>query len=47
LVLGQVSIQLPLPVKLGKIRHRQRCRASPWQTAEQSSLQPLVIPVLA
>src|SRR5437016_768604 len=35
-LLGQVWMQLPLLVKLGKIRHRQRCGASPWWTTEQS-----------
>jgi hypothetical protein len=46
-LLGQVSIQLPLPVKLGEVWHRQHDRASPWRTAEQGSLQPVIVPVLA
>jgi hypothetical protein len=29
-LLGQVWMFLPLLVKFGKIRHRQRRRASPW-----------------
>src|SRR5438477_6444777 len=33
-LLGQVCMYLQLPVKLGKIRHRQRGGASPWRTAE-------------
>jgi hypothetical protein len=40
-------MQLPLLVKLGKIRHRQRGRASPGWTAEQGSLQPLFVPILS
>jgi hypothetical protein len=46
-LLGQVSIQLPLLVKIGKIRHRQRGGASPWRAAEQRSLQPVFVPILA
>ena len=34
-LLGQVWMHLPLLVKLGKVRHRQRSGASPWRTAEQ------------
>src|SRR5436190_20216097 len=45
-LLAQVSIYLPLLVKLGKIRHRQRGGPSPWLTAEQGSLQPVFIPIL-
>jgi len=37
---------LPLLVKLGKIRHRQRGGASPWWTAKQGRLRPLFIPIL-
>jgi len=43
----QTQMYLPLLVKLGKIRHRQRGGASPWRTAEQSSLQPVFVPILA
>jgi hypothetical protein len=40
-------MRLPLLVKLCEVRHRQRRRASPWWTAEQSSLQPVFIPIPA
>jgi hypothetical protein len=39
-------MHLPLLVKLGKIRHRQRGGPSPWRTAEQGSLQPVFVPIL-
>src|SRR5271154_4744161 len=45
-LLGQVLMHLPLLVKLGKIRYRQGGRASPWRTAKQGSLQPLLVPIL-
>src|SRR5260370_18479202 len=44
-LLGKVSIQLPLPVKLSKIRHRQRGGASPWWATEQGPLQPIFVPI--
>src|ERR1700687_1210720 len=43
---GQVWMHLPLLVKLGKVRHRQRGGASPWWTAEQGRLQPVFVPIL-
>jgi hypothetical protein len=46
-LLGQVSIQLPLPVKLGEVWHRQHGRSSAWRTAEQGSFQPVFVPILA
>src|SRR5437868_13672990 len=38
---------LPLPMKFGKVGHRQHGRASPWWTAEQGSLQSVFVPILA
>src|SRR6202795_5003272 len=43
-LLGQVSMYLPLLVKLSEVWHRQRGGASPWWTAEQGRLQPLFVP---
>src|SRR6185437_5116040 len=45
-LLGQVSMHLPLPVWLSKVRHRQLRRASPWRATGQGSLQPLFVPIL-
>src|SRR5436190_11267109 len=45
-LLGQVSMHLPLLVKLGKIRQWQRGEANPWWTAKQGRLQPLFVPIL-
>ena len=40
-------MMLPLPVKVGEVRHRQHGRASPWRSAEQRSLQPVFVPILS
>jgi hypothetical protein len=45
-LLGNVWMTLPLPVKVGEVRHRQHCRASPWRTAEQGSLQSVFVPIV-
>src|SRR4051812_27605687 len=45
-LLGQVRMALTLPVKVGEVRHRQHCRASPWRSAEQSSFEPVLVPLL-
>src|SRR5258708_31118536 len=36
-LLGQVRMTLTLLMKVGEVRHRQHCGASPWPSAEQGS----------
>src|ERR1700722_15618718 len=46
-LLGQVRMTLTLPVKVGEVRHRQHCGASPWWSAEQGSFEPVFVPILS
>jgi hypothetical protein len=45
--LGQVWVTLPMLVKVGEVRHRQHGGVRARPIAEQGSLHPVLVPILA
>jgi hypothetical protein len=45
-LLGDVSVTLPLLVKLGEVWHRQHGRARSWWTAEQGGFESVFVPIV-